>query len=69
MGGTMASTDEQALVVAARSSAEAFSAFYRHFERPILGFFMGATGRAELAADLAAETFARALESIARCGS
>jgi RNA polymerase sigma-70 factor (ECF subfamily) len=27
---------------------------------------MGATGRAELAADLAAETFARALESIAR---
>lgn len=56
--------DQQALLSAARTDAQAFAAFYRHFERPVLGFFMRATGRAELAADLAAETFARALESI-----
>jgi len=56
--------DEQALLWAARSDAQAFAAFYRHFERPLLGFFMRATGRPELAADLTAETFARALESV-----
>jgi RNA polymerase sigma-70 factor (ECF subfamily) len=48
----------------AQSGPEAFAAFYRRFERPVLGFFMRATGRADLAADLAAETFARALESL-----
>ncbi|MGD0454433.1 MAG: sigma-70 family RNA polymerase sigma factor [Solirubrobacteraceae bacterium] len=57
-------SDEQALLSAARSDAQAFAAFYRHFERPVLGFFMRCTGRAELAADLTAETFARALESV-----
>lgn len=56
--------DEDALLIAARSGAEGFASFYRHFERPLLGFFMRATGRADLAADLAAETFARALESL-----
>ncbi len=35
-----------------------------HFERPLLGFFLRATGRPELAADLTAETFACALESL-----
>ncbi|MFZ1994372.1 MAG: hypothetical protein WAU75_09695, partial [Solirubrobacteraceae bacterium] len=60
-----ADVDEQALLAAAQSSAERFAAFYRHFERSILGFFVGATGSPEVAADLAAETFARALESIA----
>jgi hypothetical protein len=44
--------DEQALLVAARSDAASFSAFYRHFQRPVLQFFMHATGRADLAADL-----------------
>ncbi len=57
--------DEQALTLAARTRPEAYAAFYRHFERPVLGFFARATGRADLAADLAAETFACALESIA----
>jgi DNA-directed RNA polymerase specialized sigma24 family protein len=57
--------DEEALLIAARSGAEEFSAFYRHFERSMLGFFMRATGQADLAADLTAETFARALESVA----
>jgi len=41
-----------------------FGAFYEEFERPVLGFFMRATARPELAADLTAETFARALESV-----
>ncbi len=56
--------DEETLLGAARSDAQAFAAFYRHFERPVLGFFMRATGRPELAADLTAETFARVLESL-----
>lgn len=56
--------DSQVLLCAARSDTEAFGAFYRLFEQRMLGFFMRATGRSELAADLAAETFARALESI-----
>jgi RNA polymerase sigma-70 factor (ECF subfamily) len=45
-------------------SATAFTAFYRSFERPLLGFFVRATGQPDVAADLAAETFARALESV-----
>lgn len=57
-------TDEEALLTAAQRGPREFTAFYRHFERPALGFFMNATGRADLAADLTAETFARALESI-----
>jgi RNA polymerase sigma factor (sigma-70 family) len=56
--------EEQALLSAARTDAQAFAAFYRHFERPLLGFFMRATGRPELAADLTAETFACVLESL-----
>lgn len=52
------------LLIVAGSSGEAFAAFYRRFERVILGFFVRATGEPDLAADLTAETFARALESI-----
>lgn len=59
-----AGDDEQALLSAASFDAQAFAALYRHFERPMLGFFMRATGRADLAADLTAETFACALESV-----
>ena len=49
----------------ARSVAdpEAFGAFYDRFEREVLRFFMRATGRGDLAADLTAEVFASALES------
>jgi RNA polymerase sigma factor (sigma-70 family) len=39
-----------------------FAAFYRRHEDAVLGFFLRRTGSAELAADLTAETFARALE-------
>lgn len=54
----------EALLCAARSDPKAFAAFYRLFERRLLTFFMRATRRAELAADLTAETFARALEAL-----
>ncbi|HWD84129.1 MAG TPA: RNA polymerase sigma factor [Solirubrobacteraceae bacterium] len=43
---------------------DTFTRFYREFERPLLRFFWRATGRADLAADLTAETFASALESV-----
>ncbi len=56
--------DEEALVVAVRAGDASFAVLYRHFERPVIGFFMRATGKPELAADLTAETFASALESI-----
>ncbi len=68
MDGSMTAAnrhEEDALLAAARSGGREFTAFYRHFERPVLGFFMNGTGRPDLAADLTAETFARALESIA----
>src|ERR1700754_2173882 len=42
--------------------AHRFAAFYRRHEDAVLGFFLKRTGSAELAADLTAETFARALE-------
>ena len=42
---------------------DAFGAFYDRFEEELLAFFMRATQRAELAADLTAEVFAAALAS------
>ena len=42
---------------------DAFGAFYDRFEEELLGFFMRATQRADLAADLTAEVFASALSS------
>jgi RNA polymerase sigma-70 factor (ECF subfamily) len=56
--------DADALLIGARNGSEPFAAFYQHFERLLLGFFVRATGQPDLAADLAAETFASALESI-----
>ncbi len=41
--------------------AEAFGAFYRRHAPVLIGWLRKRTGQAELAADLAAETFARAL--------
>lgn len=45
------------------SDAEAFGVLYDRLEADVLAFFWRATRRADLAADLAAETFAAALES------
>jgi RNA polymerase sigma factor (sigma-70 family) len=56
--------DGELLRAAACADGEAFAAFYRRYERRVLGFFMRVTARPELAADLAAETFACALESV-----
>ena len=57
--GTDRLSDEQLL---ARTAAEPepFGLFYERFERELLRFFLRATGRPELAADLAAEVFASA---------
>ena len=45
---------------------EAFGAFYDRYEVAVLAFFWRATRRSDLAADLAAETFAQALASARR---
>ncbi len=42
--------------------AVAFAAFYRRHEDAVLGYFLRRTRQADLAADLTAEAFARALE-------
>lgn len=55
--------DDELLVAAARDP-QAFGAFYDRFEAQVLAFFMRATGRADVAADLTAEVFASALASI-----
>lgn len=56
-------TDEALLACA---DPEAFGVFYRRHLRSVLAFLIHRTGRADLAADLAAETFAGALQSRAR---
>ena len=40
---------------------EAFDAFYTRYREPVLGYFARRVGEPEVAADLMAETFARAL--------
>ena len=58
-------SDEE-LLAQTPSSPDAFAAFYRRHERLVLGFFMRRTANPELAADLAAETFAAALDTVRR---
>ena len=60
LGGVEAWSDERLLSETPEVPA-AFGVFYRRHEGPMLGYFMRRTGNAELAADLAAETFAAAL--------
>jgi RNA polymerase sigma factor (sigma-70 family) len=55
-------TDED-LLEAARREPAAFGALYRRYEERMLLFFVRRVGDAEVAADLAAETFAAALAS------
>lgn len=47
-------------------SALELGEFYRRYEPAILGYFLRRTRRADLAADLTAETFARVIESRGR---
>src|SRR3954452_3781183 len=58
-------TDED-LLLAARSDAAAFTQFYRRHAAPVLGYLVRRTRDPELGADLTAETFACALEGLAR---
>jgi Sigma-70 region 2 len=59
-GGTEASDGE--LLRACEREPEAFAHFYRRHVGAVLGYLHRRTGRADLAADICAETFARALE-------
>jgi len=54
-------TDEELLAATGREP-EAFGVFYRRHVRAVLGYVLSRTRRPELAADLAAEVFASALE-------
>jgi RNA polymerase sigma-70 factor (ECF subfamily) len=56
--------DDAALLAALRTDPDAYAALYRRYERAILGYLIRRTRSPELAADLAAETFAAALESL-----
>jgi RNA polymerase sigma-70 factor (ECF subfamily) len=58
-------SDAELLALTAED-AEAFGLFYDRFEADVLAFFWRATRRADVAADLTAETFAAALESASR---
>lgn len=58
-------TDDE-LLAATRADPDAFGEFYARHERLVLGFMLRRAGEPELAADLTAETFARALQSAHR---
>jgi RNA polymerase sigma-70 factor (ECF subfamily) len=60
------SESDEALLVAAPVDSAAFGVFYRRYEGPMLAFCARRTRDPELAADLTAEVFARALESCSR---
>ena len=53
--------DDDDLLARTAAEPEAFGAFYRRYERAVLGYFMRRAGDPEVAADLCAETFAAAL--------
>jgi RNA polymerase sigma-70 factor (ECF subfamily) len=57
---------DEELLAAARKQPEAFAAFYRRHERALLAYFMRRAGDPEVAADLAAETFATVLAQLRR---
>ena len=61
----MDSWTDDALLRATPADRAAFGIFYERHERSLLGFFGALTRRADLAADLTAETFAAALASVA----
>ena len=51
------------LLARTRVDGQAFGAFYRRYERPILGYLLARTRDPEVAADLTSEVFAAALEA------
>lgn len=61
--------DEDLLLDACLGDADAFEAFYRRWMPVVMGYHRRATGSAELALDLTAETFAAVIASIDRFDS
>jgi RNA polymerase sigma factor (sigma-70 family) len=59
--GSSRSRSDAELLAAAVGDRDAFTAFYRRYERMILAYLRRRAGDPELAADLCAETFAAAL--------
>jgi RNA polymerase sigma-70 factor (ECF subfamily) len=57
--------DDAVLLRATPADRRAFGVFYERHERAVLGFLGAVTRRPDVAADLAAETFAAALETAA----
>jgi RNA polymerase sigma-70 factor, ECF subfamily len=55
-------TPDEVLLRRASADPDGFGIFYDRHEQAVLGYFMRATHRADLAVDLAAETFARAFQ-------
>lgn len=62
-GARLSAASDSELLALAGEEPEAFGVFYDRFEAKLLAFFYRATGRADVAADLAAEVFAAALAS------
>ncbi len=58
--------DDSELLRRARVDAEAFAVFYRRHARPVYRALLSDCGDPDVALDLTAETFARALQSIGR---
>ena len=57
---------DAALLAGTRADPDAFAAFYRRYERLILGYLLRRTRNPEIAADLTAEVFASALRAAGR---
>jgi RNA polymerase sigma-70 factor (ECF subfamily) len=62
----LAQSTDQELLRLTPMNVEAFGVFYDRYEREVLAFFWRRTGRADLAADMTSEVFARALEAAPR---
>lgn len=60
-GDSNALVDDDQLLIRSARDPQAFAAFYERHERLVLGYFVRRVHDPELAADLAAETFAAAL--------
>jgi len=56
-------TSDADLLARTQLNAEAFGAFYRRYEKPILGYLLARVRNGEIAADLTSEVFAAALEA------
>lgn len=59
-------TDAELLARTVSGDSAAFGAFYRRYERPLLGWLRRRTDDPEIAADVAAETFAKVLDAADR---